>query len=331
MLQPFTNPRETAQVVTAWQAYPDAEAFFLGASLVQVAFSPEAIRQETTKALGKAVNTFNCGIGRLHSREAEAYLRTLLKRSRPRLIIYGTSIRECTHYPDSASRYYRVFASPADVSRILVYGAESYSDFAESLGALFRPSALLFEWAVTYGFRFGSYLGLPSPIYDQVLEELRQTAGWYAVRRPAGRRPGELEYCYDPSSIAWENLKRLKETADGHKTPLVILLMPVGEPHFTSEATASFAIDLRQFCLDEGIGFFDMNQQPFSPESSDYDSDDVHLLFEGAERFSRRFARFALLESLNHKMPRSGKLLPARGSGEVAVEESTSVQKRIDE
>jgi len=224
-----------------------------------------------------------------------------------------------------------VFASPVDVSRILASGSESYSDFVESLGALFRPSALPFQWAVAYGFRFGSYLGLPRARYDALLGEIRQSAGWFPIRSPGDRRPREV-YSYNHSLIAWENLQRLKQIADGHSIPFVILLMPVGQTHFTREATSSFAIDLKRFCLDEGIGFFDMNEQPFLPESSDYDRDDVHLLLEGAEKFSRRFARFALLKVLNSKMPRAEQLLPEGDSGKLAVDgERRSVQISMDQ
>jgi len=169
------------------------------------------------------------------------------------------------------------------------------------MGALFRPSSLPFQWAVIYGFRVGGYLGLTSPRYDRELEKIRDTAGWISFRRRGRRLPRRPDYPYSPSSIAWDNLKRMKQIANDQGIPLLILLMPVGQTHVTSEATASFAMDLRRFCSEEDIGFFDMNQQPFLPESSDYEGDALHLLTKGAEKFSSRFTRFALLPFLNRE------------------------------
>jgi hypothetical protein len=152
---------------------------------------------------------------------------------------------------------------------------------------------------VISGFRVGSYFGLPPSRYDQALDEIHSNAGWVPIPKRRGRRADELELHYDPSAIAWENLVRLKQIADRQNIPLVILLMPVAQDHFTSVAPSSFSIDMRRFCLDEGIDFFDMNQKPFVPEASEYDRDSLHLLSKGAERFSRRFVRFALAKVMN--------------------------------
>jgi hypothetical protein len=299
MLQPYANPIESARVVSAWQTDPEPDVLFLGASLVQRAFSPKVIRREAEKEIGLAVNTLNCGIPMLHSKEALPYLRTLLRHSHPRVVVYGTSVREFTRYPSAGPRYYRVFASPLDVSWSLIYGSRSYSNFVESMSAYFRPVSLPFQWAVLYGLRVGSYLGLEAARYDQELEQFRRTDGWIAFRRRGRRRQRSFQYQYNSSSIAWENLIGLKRIADAQGILLVVLLMPVGPTHFTSEATSKFAIDLRQRCFKEGIGFFDMNQRPFLPEPAEFEGDALHLLRKGAEKFSRRITRFALLPYLN--------------------------------
>ena len=72
----------------------EADVIFLGSSMVNRGINPKVFDEEFQRLTGKTVNSFNVGIPGIKSKDAYLLSKILVDRYKPKLIVYGASLRD---------------------------------------------------------------------------------------------------------------------------------------------------------------------------------------------------------------------------------------------
>ncbi len=161
--QPFTHLQQTARLTAAWTDFRDCQVLFLGSSLAEFGFSPSVIQEEVERDLGLKICVLNLGQRGLSSESAVSYLRAVLARSQPQILVWGTSPQECMMR--NQGHYLQAYASPSDVVRASWEVPASFRDAKRVAAAFFRPPALILQaGTLAASYLTGQFLGLaPEP------------------------------------------------------------------------------------------------------------------------------------------------------------------------
>ena len=293
--QPFTRPRETAMLTSAWTEFRDCQVIMVGSSLVSFGFSPSVIQEEVERALGLEICVVNLGQTRLSSESAVSFLRAVLARSRPEILIWGTSPQECMMR--NQGHYLQTYASPSDVVRASWDVPPSFRDAKRAAAAYFRPPALILEggWLAA-SLLAGRFLN-PAPTRFQLdMARIRKYGGWVPGHpgAPGSKAPWE-------STIHWRSIEELTELADRHHLQLAVLLMPINEEVVKREAgiRQRFSAVLGEYCRQVGVPYADLLQPPYPKlEGTEYMRDGRHIVVEGARKLSREVSRRIVIPML---------------------------------
>lgn len=95
--------------------FRDCQVILVGSSLTEFGLSPSVVQEEVERHLGLKICVLNLGQRGLSSESAVSYLRAVLARSQPEILIWGTSPQECMMH--NQGHYLQTYASPSDVVR----------------------------------------------------------------------------------------------------------------------------------------------------------------------------------------------------------------------
>ena len=175
---PFTHPQETARLTAAWTDFRDCQVIIVGSSLAEFGFSPSVIRDEVERDLGLKICVLNLGQRGLSSGSAVSYLRAVLARSQPQILVWGTSPQECMMR--NQGHYLQTYASPSDVVRASYEVPASFRDTMRAAVAYFRPPALILQAGVlAASYLAGQLLHLAPTRFQLEMTRTRKYGGWF--------------------------------------------------------------------------------------------------------------------------------------------------------
>ena len=176
--QPFTRPRETARLTSAWTEFRDCQVLVVGSSLVEFGLSPAVIQEEVKRELGLEICVLNLGQRGLSSESAVSYLSAVLAHSQPEILIWGTSPQECMMR--NQGHYLLTYASPSDVVRVSWDVPASFRDAKRAAAAYFRPPPLILQGGMLAGsLLVGHFLNLAPTRYQLEMARTRKYGGWF--------------------------------------------------------------------------------------------------------------------------------------------------------
>ena len=286
--QPYTHPVETARLTAAWTEFRDCQVLVVGSSLVEFGFSPPVIEEEVERELGLQTCVLNLGQRGLSSESAVSYLRAVLGRTQPEIVIWGTSPQECM--TRNRGHYLQTYASPSDVVRASWALPASWRDATRAAAAYFRPPALILQGGLLAGSLLaGRFLSLAPTRFQREMARTRKYSGWFPGHPGARGSKARWE-----STIHWRSIREMTELTDRYHLGLAVLLMPINEEVVEREAVIrqKFSAVLGDYCRQAGIPYGDLLQPPFTElERNEYMRDGRHLAAEGARKLSREVAR----------------------------------------
>lgn len=299
--QPFTHPDETAKLSSAWGEFKGCDVLLVGSSLVELGFASPTIQAEAEKSLGRPVCVLNLGQRGLSAESAASYLRAILHRWSPRVILWGTSPQECMSH--QGGHFLSTYASPLDVvaTGFRFYATASWRDFERSISALMRAPALILEFGAFSTSEVAGKVFLRKPTrFQRELAWIRKYGGW----APRSGRAGGSRAGWE-GMVHWQAIGSLTDLSREYGVHLVVLLMPIDEEAVKREAKirGDFAPSLAEYCEAKQIPFVDLAKEPFRPSPTDYMVDGRHIVAKGAQKLSRLIASRVLVPLL--KQPRA--------------------------
>lgn len=292
--QPYSHPKETAKLTSAWTDFRDCDVILIGSSLAELGLASPVIQTEAEKELGREVCVLNVGQKGLSSESAVSLLRAILAWSDPQIVIWGTSPQECMSR--GRRRYLTAYASPWDVIRATWSGPDSLSEARRLLPAYFRPPALLLEAGVwSAGEVLGPLLHLAPTGFQVERARVRRHGGWHPMESRLGGSKADWV-----GPVQWRSVTELAELGRQHDIQLAFLLMPVDEDVAKVEANIrrDFAAQFGEFCRREGIPYFDLSRVPYRLQPTDYMKDGRHIVIGGARKLSREISRRIVIPML---------------------------------
>ena len=301
--QPFTRPRETARLTSAWTEFRDCQVMIVGSSLVEFGLSPAVIQEEVKRELGLEICVLNLGQRGLSSESAVSYLSAVLAHSQPEILIWGTSPQECM--VRNKGHYLQTYASPSDIVRASWAVPAFFRDAKRAAVAYFRPPALILEggWLAA-SLLAGRFLNLAPTRFQREMARNRKYGGWLPGHPGARGSKAPWE-----STIHWRSIKELTELADRHHLQLAVLLMPINEEVVKKEAEIRqrFSPVLGEYCRQVGVPYADLLQAPYPLlEKKEYFRDGRHIAAEGARRLSREVSRRIVIPMLKELLAAKG-------------------------
>ncbi len=293
--QPYTHPVEAARLTSAWTEFRNCRVLVVGSSLAEFGLSPSVIEAEVEKELGQKICILNLGQRGLSSESAVSYLRAVLARSQPEILIWGTSPQECMMR--NRGHYLRTYASPIDVVEASWSRPRSWEDAKRAAAAYFRPPALVLQGGLLAGSLLaGRLLNLAPTRFQLEMARTRRWGGWYPgdPRMPGSKARWE-------SSIHWQSLSEMTELARQHHLQLAVLLMPINEEVVKREARIRhrFSAALGEYCRRVSVPYVDLLDPPYPKlQKNEYMKDGRHITADGARKLSREVARRILIPML---------------------------------
>ena len=267
----------------------------MGSSLAEFGFSPSVIQEEVERDLGLKICVLNLGQRGLSSESAVSYLRAVLARSQPQILVWGTSPQECMMR--NQGHYLQAYASPSDVVRASWEVPASFRDAKRVAAAFFRPPALILQaGTLAASYLTGQFLGLAPTRFQLEMSRTRKYGGWFPghPRAPGSKAKWE-------SKVHWSSVRELTELADQYDLRLAVLLMPIHEKTVKKEARIRrrFSAALAAYCRQAKVPYADLLQPPYATlAEAEYIRDGRHIAAEGARKLSREISRWIVIPML---------------------------------